>query len=393
MEQNLSNNFLQLGFKGGGSACTLNNGLALTPPMGWLAWERFKCNTDCENDPDNCISEKLFMRMADVLIKEGYRDAGYLYVNLDDCWMARRRDQKGNLVADPERFPHGIKFLADYMHTKGLRLGIYQNFGLKTCMQYPGIAGHLEKDTKSFADWKVDMVKLDGCFTDPSILNNGYINVGKFLNKTQRPMLYSCSWPYYQLISGKEPHYKLISTHCNMWRNFHDIADSWEVIEGTIKFMGDNQEVLSQHIGPGHWNDPDMLMIGNFHLSHGEARIQMSVWSILPAPLLMSNDLRSIDKESKKILLNKVAISINQDHLGLPGKRVLEIPQLEVWTRPILPVNKKKETSFAVLFINKSKKSKKVVKLVGILQHKSQFWLSWATLGFMAPNLITQELF
>ncbi|CAL1261570.1 unnamed protein product [Larinioides sclopetarius] len=341
----------------------LENGLARTPPMGWLAWERFKCNINCRSDPDNCISEKLFMEMADRLVEDGYRDAGYVYINVDDCWMAPSRDSDGNMVPDPERFSHGIGYLADYMHKKGLKLGIYQDFGLLTCMGYPGIVGHMEQDAKAFAKWKVDMVKLDGCHSTLAHMNHGYPAFGKYLNLTGRPMAYSCSWPYYQLINRMEPDYKLISSHCNLWRNYHDITPSWKSILSTIDFFGDNQEVLSQHIGPGHWSDPDMLMIGNDPLLPGQARVQMAVWSILPAPLLMSNDLRQMHPAFKSILLNHKAIKINQDPMGLPGKRVYKKNNIEVWTRPISPV-KEKKTSYAILVLNRNKSKKRVTFFV-----------------------------
>jgi alpha-N-acetylgalactosaminidase len=140
----------------------LENGLARTPPMGWLAWERFRCNTDCENDPHNCISERLFRQMADLVVSEGYQDVGFSYINVDDCWLSHTRDRDGRLQADPHRFPSGMKALADYVHSKGLKFGIYEDYGNFTCAGYPGILGHLEVDADTFAHWDVDYVKLDG---------------------------------------------------------------------------------------------------------------------------------------------------------------------------------------------------------------------------------------
>ncbi|XP_035209657.1 alpha-N-acetylgalactosaminidase-like isoform X2 [Stegodyphus dumicola] len=204
------------------------------------------------------LFEQLFMEMANKLVSDGYRDVGYTYINIDDCWMSKFRDETGKLVADPVRFPRGISFLADYMHSRGLRLGIYQSFGRRTCMGYPGIAGHIDQDVKTFADWKVDMVKLDACNSNPRAMDKGYVAIGKYLNNTGRPMVYSCSWPYYQLLANMEPDYKLIAHKCNMWRIYDDIHDSWKSIEKVIDFFGDNQDVLSPHIGPGHWSDPDM---------------------------------------------------------------------------------------------------------------------------------------
>lgn len=333
-------------------ATALDNGLARTPPMGWLAWERFKCNTNCKEDPENCISERLFMEMADRLVADGFHDAGYVYVNIDDCWLARRRDSVGRMIADPLRFPRGIHFLSKYMHSKGLKLGIYQDFGKNTCMGFPGIVGHMKQDAQTFAEWQVDMVKLDGCHSLPKDMDEGYTTMGNYLNKTGRPMLFSCSWPYYQLLAKMEPDYKKISKHCNMWRNFDDIQDSWSSIESAIDFYGDNQEVLARHAGPGHWNDPDMLVFGNFHLTPDQGRIQMAVWSMIPAPLLMSNDLRKLDPEFKKILLNRHVIAIDQDPMGIPGKRIYKKDEIEIWKRPITPVFKD-QYSYALLFLNR----------------------------------------
>ncbi|XP_035209656.1 alpha-N-acetylgalactosaminidase-like isoform X1 [Stegodyphus dumicola] len=298
------------------------------------------------------LFEQLFMEMANKLVSDGYRDVGYTYINIDDCWMSKFRDETGKLVADPVRFPRGISFLADYMHSRGLRLGIYQSFGRRTCMGYPGIAGHIDQDVKTFADWKVDMVKLDACNSNPRAMDKGYVAIGKYLNNTGRPMVYSCSWPYYQLLANMEPDYKLIAHKCNMWRIYDDIHDSWKSIEKVIDFFGDNQDVLSPHIGPGHWSDPDMLMIGNPRLTVGQARAQMAVWAMIPGPLLMSNDLRDIHVEFQKILLNTKVIAINQDSLGLPGKRIFKKNHLEIWKRPIQPVGNN-ATSFAVLILSR----------------------------------------
>ncbi|GFR30298.1 alpha-N-acetylgalactosaminidase [Trichonephila clavata] len=188
-----------------------------------------------------------------------------------------------------------------------------------------------------------------------------------------------------------KPDYQLVSRHCNLWRNFHDIQDSWESIVAIIDFFGDNQEVLTAHVGPGRWIDPDMLMIGNFHLTPGQARVQMAVWSILPAPLLMSNDLRSIKPVFKNILLNPKVISINQDPLGFSGRVIYKNNNLEIWTKPILPSNQE-ETSLAVLFLNRSeftKISKIVLKELGLRSPNGYFVLSVFSdkrYGFLLPN-------
>ena len=177
----------------------LDNGLSLTPPMGWLTWERFRCNIDCENDPNNCISENLIREQAQMMVKKGYLDAGYEYIIVDDCWLAPTRDENNKLQPDPKRFPSGIRELADFVHSLGLKFGIYEDYGTLTCGGYPGSIDHLQLDAQTFADWTVDYVKLDGCYADEKQMDQGYPLFGKYLNETNRPMVYSCSWPAYQV--------------------------------------------------------------------------------------------------------------------------------------------------------------------------------------------------
>lgn len=315
----------------------LDNGLALTPPMGWMAWERFRCNVDCENDPDNCISESLFMTMSDLLVSEGYADVGYEVVSLDDCWLANERDADGKLQPDPLRFPSGLKALGDYIHAKGLLFGMYEDYGTHTCAGYPGILGHLETDANTFAEWGVDYLKLDGCYADPKDMDTGYPEFGQYLNATDRPIVYSCSWPDYQREEGMTPDWESIIKTCNLWRNFDDIQDSWASVTSIIDYFGDNQDSIVPNAGPGHWNDPDMLIIGNFGLSYDQAKAQMALWAILAAPLIMSNDLRDIDPKFKAILQNKDVIAVDQDKLGIQGRRHSKEHGIEIWTRPINP--------------------------------------------------------
>lgn len=331
---------------------TLENGLARTPPMGWLAWERFRCNTDCKNDPDNCISENLFRTMADIVVSEGYSNLGYEYINVDDCWLEKERNQYGELVPDRTRFPRGMKALADYVHTKGLKFGIYEDFGNYTCAGYPGIINHLEQDAETFASWDVDYVKLDGCYAHPSDMDRGYPEFGYLLNRTGKAMTYSCSWPVYQIYAGMSPNFTSIIQHCNMWRNFDDIQDSWASVESIIDYYGNNQDVIVPNAGPGHWNDPDMLIIGNFGLSYEQSKTQMAIWAILAAPLLMSVDLGTIRPEYKAILQNRKIISVDQDPLGIQGRRIYKHKGIEIWSRPITPLYQN-YFSYAIAFLNR----------------------------------------
>ncbi|XP_059202138.1 alpha-galactosidase A isoform X2 [Centropristis striata] len=312
----------------------LDNGLALLPPMGWLHWERFMCNTDCDTDPDNCISERLYMQMADVMAKEGWKEAGYQYVCIDDCWPSHQRDAQGRLQADPKRFPGGIKKLADYVHSKGLKLGIYADVGKNTCAGYPGSLGYYETDAQTFADWEVDLLKFDGCYMDWKLLGEGYINMSKALNKTGRSILYSCEWPLYEW-PFQQPNYTAIRETCNSWRNYADVYDSWSSVKSITAWTNDHEEVIVPAAGPGGWNDPDMLVIGNFGLSHDQQESQMALWAIMAAPLLVSNDLRDICPRSKELLQNRHIISISQDPLGQQGRCTAKRDSFEVWERTL----------------------------------------------------------
>ncbi|RXG73716.1 Alpha-N-acetylgalactosaminidase [Armadillidium vulgare] len=286
-------------------------------------------------------NEQLFMQMADILVNEGYAQLGYDLVAVDDCWLADERDAQGRLQPDAERFPSGMKALADYVHNLNLKFGIYEDYGNYTCAGYPGILGYLETDANTFAEWGVDYVKLDG-----------YPEFGYFLNKTGRPMLFSCSWPFYQIINRMQPNYTSIIGTCNLWRNYDDIQDSWDSVTRIIDYYGDNQDTINPNAGPGHWNDPDMLIIGNFGLSYEQSKSQMALWTIFAAPLLMSVDLRTIKPDYKAILQNAAVIAVNQDPLGIQGRRIYKENGIEIWARPISPVEGE-FYSYAIVFFNR----------------------------------------
>ncbi|XP_052743823.1 alpha-N-acetylgalactosaminidase isoform X2 [Bicyclus anynana] len=321
----------------------LQNGLALTPPMGWLTWQRFRCITNCQKYPSECISEDLIKRTADIMLSEGYLDAGYNYVGIDDCWLEKTRDKRNRLVPDRERFPNGMKAIGDYLHNKGFKFALYQDYGNKTCMGYPGVLGYEAIDVQTFAEWDVDYIKLDGCYVDISKMDTGYPYFGKLMNESGRPMVYSCSWPAYQ----KKPDYDSIAEHCNLWRNWDDIQDSWSSLSSIMTWFAENQDTIAQYAGPGRWNDPDMLIIGNFGLSLDQAKVQMAIWSILAAPLFMSVDLATIRPEFKEILLNRDIIAIDQDSLGKQGLRVWNKSMTEIWSREL------SDGSYAVAFVNR----------------------------------------
>lgn len=313
--------------------------------MGWLSWERFRCQMNCDEYPDDCISEKLFKSMADAMVRDGYLAAGYEYVIIDDCWLAKDRDAEGRLQPDPVRFPSGIKALADYIHGKGLKFGIYEDFGTHTCGGFPGSEYYLQNDAQTFANWTVDYFKMDGCYSDVHQYDDAYPVMGYWLNKTGRPILYSCSWPAYQESEGMKPDYKKIAKYCNVWRNYNDIDDSWSSVAGIVEFYGQDHTNFVEVAGPGNFNDPDMLIIGNFGLSPDQERTQMALWAMFAAPMIMSVDLRHIRPSSRALLQNRPAIAISQDRLGVQAKRLKKDGSIQIWTRPIQP-----DGSFAFVF-------------------------------------------
>jgi hypothetical protein len=329
----------------------LENGLGRTPIMGWMSWQRYRCIVDCKNQPDECISEGLYKRMADRLVADGYRDAGYEYVNIDDCWSLLDRDNAtGKLVADPARFPSGIAALADYMHQRGLKLGIYGDAGTKTCGGYPGSLGNFDLDAQTFADWGVDMLKLDGCYLDTNSMASVYPLMTAALNKTGRPIVYSCSWPAYQI--NQNPDYESIQKHCNIWRNFDDIDDSWTSVKSIIDFYTKNQNTFVPIAKPGAFHDPDMLIIGNYGLSLEQSRVQMALWAIFASPLLMSNNLERIGHAEREILLNRHVIAVNQDKEGVMGMRLKQVGKIDVYYRIVHPFVGE-DNSYVHAFVNR----------------------------------------
>jgi len=294
-----------------------DNGLARTPPMGWNSWNCFHLD----------ISDAKIREIADALVKTGMREAGYRYVVIDDGWQGRR-DESGVLHPN-ERFPD-MKALADYVHGKGLKLGIYSSPGHRTCGNQEGSYGHEAQDARMFADWGIDYLKYDWCgafrIYKPEDMQAVYQKMAAILRQTGRPIVYGlCQygmadvWKWGPDAGG------------NLWRTTGDIADTWE----SMAEIGFNQGELGKWAGPGHWNDPDMLEVGNGGMTHAEYRTHMSLWSLLAAPLLAGNDLRTMSKETTELLANPEVIAIDQDPLGRPGHRVSREGGLEVWTRPL----------------------------------------------------------
>lgn len=348
-----------------GSTCeALDNGLAKVPPMGWLAWERFTCQTNCLEYPDDCISAQLFKTMADRLVTDGYLEAGYKYVNIDDCWSEKER-QNGSqrLVADTTRFPEGIKALSEYVHARGLELGIYGDCGTKTCAGYPAQLktdtnledNFFEADATTFAEWQVDSFKFDGCFIEPDRAESICPRMAEALRRTERPILLVCEWPFYLLRLGKKPDFDLAQRSCNAWRYYEDVEDSWLSVLSIVDFTIKMQETIVEHHGPGHWFDPDQLVIGNFGLSLNQAKAQMAIWSIWSAPLYMSNDLRDIEPEMMEVLKNRRLIKVDQDELGVFGLMVnqTEDGSIQAFVKPIEPI-RNGCPSFVIVYLNRN---------------------------------------
>jgi alpha-N-acetylgalactosaminidase len=252
--------------------------------------------------------------------------------------MGPGRDEQGRLYPNKERFPHGIAWLADYAHKKGVKLGIYNDYGRTTCGGYTGSEGHLRIDAETFAEWKIDMLKMDGCNSALIDKHDAYPAMTHFLNATGRPIMYSCSWPAYD----GNMDYHLLPPHCNLWRNWRDIQCNWGSVRSIIDHWGSMSHWI-EFAGPGHWNDPDQLMIGMKRsypwigeLTEAESRTQMGIWAIVAAPLIMSNDLSEVPTWAREILLNKEVIAVDQDKLGKQGRRLTETDDdASVWVREL----------------------------------------------------------
>ena len=302
-------------FAAGGVAAAQGLGLASAPPMGWNSWNHFACK----------VSDAIIRAQASAMAINGMKAAGYEYINIDDCWQGKR-DASG-IIHGNKRFPD-MKALADFVHSKGLKLGIYSSPGPRTCAGYPGSYGHEEQDAKTYAAWGIDYLKYDWCSArevyKPSQMPAVYKKMHEALAGTGRPIVYSlCEygmdrvWRWGASVGG------------NLWRTTGDISDDYS----RMAFIGFGQDGLEKYAGPGHWNDPDMLEVGNGHMSAEEYRTHMSLWCLLAAPLIAGNDLAKMSPETLAILTNPEVIVIDQDPAGLEGHRVSQEGPLEVWEK------------------------------------------------------------
>jgi alpha-galactosidase len=334
--------------------------LAATPPMGWNSWNKFGCNVD-----ENSIKE-----MAVAMVSSGMRDAGYRFIIIDDCWQVSR-DSSGFIVEDPQRFPSGMKALADYVHSLGLKFGLCSCAGTKTCAGRTGSLGYELQDAQKFADWGVDYLKYDWCNTngvDPKV---AYPAMRTALERTGRPLILSmCEW-------GVSKPWLWATGVGHLWRTSGDVQDCWDCVRdwgglGWTRIL-DIQAGLEGYAGPGHWNDPDMLQVGNGGMNTTEYRAHFSLWCLLAAPLMAGNDLRSMSDEIKQILMNKEVIAVDQDSLGIQGRKIRDDGNVEVWCKVLT------EKSYALVFLNRSSK-------------KTDVSLMWEEIGINNEEALVRDL-
>lgn len=322
--------------------------LALTPPMGWNSWNKFKCD----------VSEKLIMEIADAMVSSGMAAAGYDYVVIDDCWQVDR-DETGEIVVDQERFPHGMKYLVDYVHSKGLKFGIYSCAGTKTCQGRPGGRGYEFQDARTYAGWEVDYLKYDWCNHSTQNAQASYSLMRDALYKAGRPIVFSlCEW-------GANKPWEWAKDVGHLWRTTGDIVDRWDAMMAIF----DAQKDLANYAGPGHWNDPDMLEVGNGGMTDEEYRTHFSLWCMLAAPLMAGNDLRTMSDETLAILTNREMIAINQDTLGKQAFCFRDNGDYEIWVKKLVGDER------AVCLLNRSDEKKSVeVDFRVLLAANDDYW-------------------
>jgi alpha-galactosidase len=317
--------------------------LALTPPMGWNSWNKF----------GNTVNEELIRQTADAMVSSGMKDAGYEYINIDDTWEGER-DSRGFIQVDAKKFPSGMKALADYVHSRGLKLGIYSDAGYQTCGGKPASRGREFQDALTYAQWGVDYLKYDWCGCEDLNAKGAYTTMRDALQAAGRPMVFSiCEW-------GNNKPWEWAGNVGNLWRTTGDIYPCFDCKQdhgtwyqwGVLQIL-DQQEGLRKYAGPGHWNDPDMLEVGN-GMPANEDRAHFSLWCLLAAPLISGNDLRNMSKGTAEILMNKDVIAVDQDKLGIEGFRYSSDGVLEVWFKPLM------DGDWAMCVLNRSTRPQKV---------------------------------
>ena len=363
--------------------CTAKAPLALTPPMGWNSWNRFSCN----------INEALIMEIADAMVASGMRDVGYEYVNIDDCWQASARDADGSILPDPNRFPNGMRAVADYVHSLDLKLGIYSDRGTRTCGGRPGSFEYEVQDAQTYAEWGIDYLKYDNCSPaegredDTPEMQEDFAIMGEALRQSGRDVVYSvCAWWFRSWMPGIG----------HLWRTTTDIRDEWSGSKHSVTslvnwsggdtarygaFAEDDFESgaypppgLARYARPNAWNDPDMLEVGNGAMTETEYRAHFSLWALMAAPLIAGNDLRDMDDATVEILTNSEVIAVNQDPLGVQGTPISESTTLEVWTKPLAG-----DDTYAVILFNRT-------------DTEADITVTWESLGLSATSALVRDL-
>jgi alpha-galactosidase len=319
--------------------------LALTPPMGWNTYNTFAGN----------FNEQIIRDMVDMIVSTGMKDAGYKYIIIDDNWTSTR-DSLGFLTVDKGRFPSGMKAMSDYIHSKGLKLGLYSDAGYKTCGGFISSRGHEFQDAIMFARWGCDYLKYDWCNSDGLNAVGAYTTMSDAIYAAKRPMIFSmCEW-------GNNKPWEWASSVGHLWRTTGDITSCWDCVDthggaynswGVMKIL-DLQDGLRKYAGPGHWNDPDMLEVGIGSLTNTESRAHFSLWAMLTAPLITGYDIRKMSPDVISILTNKEVIAIDQDSLGIQGFRQSKSDSLEIWCKPL------KNGDWAFCFFNRGSKPAEV---------------------------------
>lgn len=324
--------------------------LAKTPPMGWNSWNKFQCN----------VSEKLIMQMADEMVSSGMKDAGYNYIVIDDCWQVDR-DQNGEVIPDKDRFPHGMKYVADYIHSKGLKFGIYSCAGTKTCQGRPGGRGYEFQDARSYARWGVDYLKYDWCYSTTQDAKSSYSIMRDALYAAGRPIVFSlCEW-------GTSKPWEWAKEVGHLWRTTGDIQDRWDAMIAIL----DKERDIAKYSGPGHWNDPDMLEVGNGGMTNEEYKTHFSLWCMLAAPLMAGNDLSVMTPAIKEILTNPEVIALDQDSLGNQAFCFRDNGDYEIWIKKLAHNEK------AVCLLNRGDEEKNVqVDFNVLLKSNDNYWSS-----------------
>ena len=342
--------------------------VALTPPMGWNSWNKF--------GPD--INEELVKEIADAMVSSGMKDAGYQFIVIDDGWQTGR-DENGNIVVNSKKFPNGIKPVVDYVHSKGLKFGIYSDAGRKTCQGLPGSRGYEYQDARTYASWGVDYLKYDWCYHGKQNSEASYKLMRDALYKAGRPIVFSiCEW-------GTTKPWLWAKDVGHLWRTTEDIQDCWDCINswgglGWVLIL-DKQAGLENYSGPGHWNDPDMLEVGNGGMTNQEYKCHFSMWCMLAAPLMAGNDIRNMPEEVKEILINKEVIALDQDKLGRQAVKITDTGDYEIWVKELegseiaVALFNRGESSISTniswgYFLRKFKLAQKKYLLRDLWQHK-----------------------